>query len=236
MKKAHRLRLLGVAAAAAVALAMLSLVSPDRVRVATGVPGLPPPLKDVWPEAVHELPMRLPDGKPYQPILFLDRDRMLIKVEKAGLLASYDLRTGEVKDLVRLQTEIPASDFTLGSGTIVWWTSRLDRDGRVVDIWTAPVTGGKATLRASARPDAIVKDPRLQVASSAMASTDSFTGLSVAGENIYWSSGNAGLWRLPLTGGAPPATVPDTAGYHLLSYPWMGRPDHWGRPLPPSPP
>ncbi|GAA0419234.1 hypothetical protein Acor_28920 [Acrocarpospora corrugata] len=230
------MRLAGVVAAgAALALGVMWLVFPDRVRVASsvGVPGLPPPPSEVWPEAVHELPLRLPDGNPYQPILFLDRDRMLIKVE-AGLLASYDLRTGEVKDLVRLRKEIRASGFAVGSGAIVWWTSRRDRDGQVVDIWTAPITGGKAAVRASARPDGLVKDPRLQVLSSALVSMDSFSGLSVAGGNIYWSSVNAGLWRLPLAGGAPPAPVPGTAGYHLLSYPWMGRPDEWGRPLPPG--
>ncbi|GAA1000821.1 hypothetical protein GCM10009555_104380 [Acrocarpospora macrocephala] len=237
----RRMLLIGVVAVGAVAVSLLAF--PDRARVdssaAAPATDLPPPLTDVWPEAVRELPLRLPNGKLYTPILFLDRDRMLIKsqsgVEKADLLSSYDLRTGEVKELARLvarpEMVRPASDFAVGSGTIVWRTVRRERGDHVTDIWTAPVTGGAATVRATTRPDRLRGDLLLHASSSATAYADPFHGLSVAGGNVYWSSATAGLWRLPLTGGAPPARVPGTAGYHLLAYPWMAWPDQFGRPL-----
>ncbi|GIH23287.1 hypothetical protein Aph01nite_15970 [Acrocarpospora phusangensis] len=137
-----------------------------------------------------------------------------------------------MKELVHLATRLknPFTDIAVGSATIVWRTTRNESAGQVTDIWTAPITGGEATLRASTPSGGPVDDPELLTSSSALVSTDSFEGLSVAGDNIYWSTTNAGLWRLPLTGDTPPAPVPETAGYHLLSYPWIGKPDLFGRP------
>ncbi|GAA0409219.1 hypothetical protein Acor_61690 [Acrocarpospora corrugata] len=63
-------------------------------------------------------------------------------------------------------------------------------------------------------------------------------GLSVAGNDLYWSTAGdgGGVWRLPLTGGAPPSRVPHTFGFHLFSYPWVGSPNEYQRtPSGPSP-
>ncbi|MBO3750030.1 hypothetical protein J5X84_28445 [Streptosporangiaceae bacterium NEAU-GS5] len=228
-----------VAGVAAIALAVsLQVMRDGRARVVPYVGGphaaLPPPATEIWPEAIHQLPWLLPNGKRYHPILFLDQDRMLIKTQSkadaADLLASYDLRDGDVKDLVRLAVplELAATDFAIGSGTMVWRTRHHGPGNYSTDIWTAPVAGGAATLRASLPLDVISTDA-LHASSSAFYPGSEFSGLSVSGENIYWTTPGTGLWRLPLTGGAPAAQVPGTAGYTLFSYPWVGLPSEQGR-------
>jgi hypothetical protein len=43
--------------------------------------------------------------------------------------------------------------------------------------------------------------------------------------DVVWSvNGSGGVYRAPLTGGAP-EPVPGTKGMHILSWPWVGSPD-----------
>ncbi|MEO3856048.1 hypothetical protein [Acrocarpospora sp. B8E8] len=182
------------------------------------------PLQQVWPEAIHEIPAELPNGRKFQPLFFLGAGKVLVSTEssfeKVDMLASYDLATGETKDLVRVITpanaELFASEFTAGSGVIAWTTARRAGDQLIAEIWTAPVTGGEASVLGSIND---VKE----------AEGGAVHGLTVDGDAVYWSTGGTGgVWRLPLTGGVP-AQVPGTEGYHMFDYPWVGKPAVYSR-------
>ncbi|WP_214110706.1 hypothetical protein [Acrocarpospora catenulata] len=182
----------------------------------------PPPLAEVWPDAVREIPNRLPNGKKFHALLFLDDGKLLVNTEasfeKADMLASYDLATGETRELVRVptlpKTTMYASHFTTGEGRILWVTARRDGGRHIAEIWSAPVTGGQATVLGTVDDDS-------------RGESGSIYNLTVADGAAYWSKGgDGGLWRLPLDGGAP-QRVPGTDGYHLYAYPWLGRPDEY---------
>jgi hypothetical protein len=194
--------------------------SPDSLDVEFA-----PSLKKVWPAAVREIPTKLPNGRKFQPLFFLGDGTMLVSTEssfeKADMLASYDLATGETKDLVRVITpanaELFAHEFTTGSGLIAWATARSAGDRVIAEIWTAPVTGGEATVLGS-------------IDDQSKGEGGPVRGLTVVGDAVYWSTGGSGgVWRLPLTGGVPPAAVPGTEGYQMFDYPWVGKPDEYRR-------
>ncbi|GAA0991800.1 hypothetical protein GCM10009555_079730 [Acrocarpospora macrocephala] len=239
-RRDRRAQILTVAAAAiAVAAAVAAPVvfldpAPVRPAVMDATPSsspdlsgveFPPSIQQVWPKAIHEIPAELPNGRKFQPLFFLDAGKVLVSTEssfeKVDMLASYDLATGETKDLVRVITpanaELFASEFTAGSGVIAWTTSRRAGDQLIAEIWTAPVTGGEASVLGS-------------INDVGEAEGGAVHGLSVAGDSVYWSTGGTGgVWRLPLTGSVPAAQVPGTEGYHMFDYPWVGKPDEYSR-------
>ncbi|NRQ33246.1 hypothetical protein HII36_15530 [Nonomuraea sp. NN258] len=177
-----------------------------------------PPIERVWPEAVHSLPGKLPNGRPYHPELFLDAHTVVATTLKDGHadkmdgLWAYDLRTRKARELVRVtpppRTVITSSFISAGGGRLAWWTVRKDRGELIVDIWTAPSTGGAQRLVTS-----FPGVPR-------------FGGidLAIAGDKLVWSMwGKGGLHQVPFTGGRPQPLL-RTAGYALVDWPWVGSP------------
>ncbi|MGH3728842.1 MAG: hypothetical protein ACRDTU_08825 [Micromonosporaceae bacterium] len=193
---------------------------PDVVGVPAAAPGDEPPVADVWPEAYHKLPTRLADGRSYSVEGMIDDHRLLILMnagaEDASELWALDLKTNKAHRLVRLPAPADghdhyASHFTIGSGHIVWWELYTRRGEQFTKIWKAPVTGGDPTL---------VGD----VAGGYGVSSAIGDRFVVHDENIYFSSGNeGGVRKVPLAGGEATA-VPDTDGYHIVQWPWLGQP------------
>ncbi|GLX01724.1 hypothetical protein [Microtetraspora sp. NBRC 16547] len=183
---------------------------------------LPPPVQEVWPRAVREIPAKLPDGKAFQPRLLVDDDTLLITTEasfeKADRLLTYDLATGSTKEVARIVTPAGAvlfpSDFTVGSGRIAWWTAKKDGGALTADIWTVPVEGGTPEVLGSIA----LPDP----------DSEHIDGLAVTGDSVIVSTRAAGVWKLPFTGGEP-RRIEGTEGYHLVQWPWLGTPDQYAR-------
>ncbi|MEV0231990.1 hypothetical protein [Nonomuraea sp. NPDC050786] len=178
----------------------------------------PVPVSKLWPRATHVLPQKLPNGLAYRPEAFLDERTLLARTGKGDTVWwSYDVRSGTVKRLVAFVPP-PRTDYTssvvVGSGRLVWYTVSWGTVKGLLDIWTAPVTGGTARKVTSIRQTMKYGDIDL---------------MTVVGDKVVWSRGiEGGLYRAPLSGGDP-ARIPGTKRYHLLQWPWAGisgaRPD-----------
>ncbi|GIH75845.1 TolB family protein [Planobispora longispora] len=175
---------------------------------------LPEPVGTVWPQAVRTVPATGPDGRDFEPLAFID-DRTLLVTMNAGFrkndaLYAYDLdgRTfRKIADVpIPVGTVISPSDFTVGNGHVVWWTASADAFGQ---IWSAPLAGGEARLVAD-KKIADVPDKGLG-------------SLAVIGDRIAFSEQEGGVYTVPVQGGTVEA-VPDSAGMHLLDWPWIGGP------------
>lgn len=179
---------------------------------------LPAPIEQVWPEAVRKIPARLPDGRAFQPLAFLDERTLLVttqqRSEVADAVHAYDLEGGDLRKIA----DVPASEdaalfssgFTVGADQVVWWTNL--EDGRT-QIWSAPLAGGEArvvdTIERSG-PD-----------------TQGIDGLAVTGDRVVFSLNAGGVFAVPLGGGTA-KPVEGGAGLHLLSWPWAGTVDMSG--------
>ncbi|MER5648160.1 hypothetical protein [Streptosporangium sp. NPDC002524] len=185
----------------------------------------PPPVEQVWPQAVHKVPARLPDGRTYVPQSLLD-DRTLLVMTEAGKktkqsLWTYGLESGRVRRIAEILPKsaaislVPGSmtsshQVAVGGGNIAWWGSYRKPGGqRVARIWTVPVGGGT--------PRKVADVPLASAAGK-----DHIKALEVVGPDVVFSSENSGVYRVPLRGGEP-RTVPGTEGRNLLRWPWVGR-------------
>ncbi|GAA3804157.1 hypothetical protein GCM10022226_24960 [Sphaerisporangium flaviroseum] len=177
----------------------------------------PPPIKEVWPQAVHMLPATLPDGRKFGPQLFLDDHTLLVTTEssfeKADTLLSYDVETGKVTEVARIKTparaDIFPSDFVSGDGQVAWWTSSKQGEGFVVDIWAVATTGGT--------PHKVTSIP-------GTADMGGIDHLEIADGKATWSLVlGGGVYQAPLSGGRAEA-IPGTEGMHLIQWPWAGSP------------
>ncbi|WP_049565147.1 hypothetical protein [Nonomuraea sp. SBT364] len=179
---------------------------------ATADPALPP-VEKVWPGALHTVPRNLPNGQELHPERFLDDRSLLVRtldVDRIDALWAYDVRKRTARRLVDVRsprgTVVTAPFVAVGDGLLAWWTLRRERNARVVEIWTAPVTGG------SQRKVATLKDAPQGI------------DLTIAGGRLVWSPwGREGVYRMPLTGGAA-KPVAGSAGHTLLAWPWAARP------------
>ncbi|MGI5271931.1 hypothetical protein ACQEUU_22445 [Nonomuraea sp. CA-218870] len=173
-----------------------------------------PPLDKVWEKAVHTVPVKLPDGRPLEPELFLDERTLLARTLKGGRadrmdgLWAYDVTARTARRLVRVTwprgTTVTSSFIAHGEGHLAWWTVHKRRGQVIVDIWAAPSSGG------------------------AQRRVTSFEGLPgwggidmvIAGGHAVWSPwGGKGVYRAPLSGGKP-QPVPGAARFFLLAWPW----------------
>jgi hypothetical protein len=181
----------------------------------------------VWPEAIHRLPAKLPNGAEYQVFAVLGGDRYLVRKEseKGARTDSwspwvYDVRTGDL-------TFLGNSASSSGSSTTDWatvigdravWFQVSRRNGSELDatVWAARLDGAG--------------EPQLIATVAGHGSAPHFIG--VVGDSIYWDEAgllgekSAAIYRLPVSGGTP-QRVPDSAGYRLFTLsPWADTQDH----------
>lgn len=156
-------------------------------------PVLAAPVEQVWPGAVHTIPAEGPGGVAFTPADVADG--AVVGTGQQETILRYDLTRRAFNVVATVNTY--TSHLVAGQGHAAWWA-----DGA---IWSAPLTGG---------------EPR-RVA-SAGTSPGSLTGLAVAGGLITWSTAEAGIQSVPLSGG-PVARMPGSAGYTLMEWPWAGR-------------
>jgi hypothetical protein len=181
----------------------------------------------VWPEAVHRLPARLPNGARYQVFAVLGDDRYLIRMESdegkrrdAGAPWVFNARTGELTFLGNeaSNNDSASVDWTTAVGDRAVWFGVSRRDNAELDaaVWTARLDG-------TGEPELIATVPN-------HGSTPAFIG--VVGDSLYWDEAgligeqSAAIYRLPLSGGTP-QRLPDSAGFRLFSLsPWADTNDH----------
>ncbi len=183
-------------------------------RRAPGTPLSAAPVEKLWPQAVHRIGNRLPDGRKFLPRTFVDERTLLVSVqasfEKAGELRLYDLDAGTTRKVTDIRTPDDAtifpSDFTLGDGHVAWWISREGENGKSsVELWAVPLAGATAHRVTS------------------LATSDSVEALAVAAGQVHWSLEHGGVYQAPLSGGDA-ALIDGTKDYAIVSWPWIGSP------------
>ncbi|MEV4102831.1 hypothetical protein AB0J42_21465 [Nonomuraea sp. NPDC049649] len=176
----------------------------------------PEPIEKVWPQALHEVPAKTPEGKRIIPILLLDDRTLLVStwasMEKTDALYTYDLETlalRKITDVVTPKgTALFASGFDAEGGQVAWWTKLKDGTAQ---IWAAPLAGGEAKLIGSRVIDGGGLDK-----------------IEIAGHRVVFSARSGGVFTVPLAGGEP-EPVDGAADMHLLSWPWIGAPGPYGQ-------
>ncbi|GAA4080242.1 hypothetical protein [Nonomuraea soli] len=207
-----------VAVAATVAVLRWSrdLPQPPAQREVAGS-GEPAPVERLWPDAVHELPLKLPGQTVYRPELFLDAGRLLIRTGKGDsadppVWWSYDVESGSHRRLVTFEPPA-ATDHTsavvMGGGHLAWFTVSYGSIKGRLDLWAVPVTGGTPRKVASIRQSMKYGD---------------IDALEIVGDRIVWSRGIAGgVYTAPVSGGSP-RLVEGGRSLHLLRWPWATAP------------
>ncbi|MET8160531.1 hypothetical protein ABZT47_29595 [Sphaerisporangium sp. NPDC005289] len=210
-------------AAAMAAVAVGTIVGTRTVAVAPPAPAarqaspapyagpLAPPIKQVWPRAVHEIPVKGAGDLEFMPEAFVsDRvvvGRGLIRSRLDGIW-SYDVGTRAFTRIAPFRGRaVMDSAPVYGDGYVAW--PALNE--RMTEVWAVPVTGGV--------PRRIASVP------AAMTSEASYEGidLAIADGMAVWSPSDGGVYRVPLKGGRA-SLVSGTAGYYLVEWPWAGRP------------
>lgn len=163
----------------------------------------PKPAEELWPEAVHQVPRQLPDGRSIEPVTFLDRGTLLVtswlKVDETHAFLRYDLASGTASKVSDITSpgEPLNSRYAVSGGWILWFTSERE-------IWGVPVVGGVAR-KLTTTPDVVER-------------------MVVDSGKVYWSSSNerGPMHVAPIGGNA--TTLPDSDGYRIVSWPWIGAP------------
>ncbi|MFB4290087.1 hypothetical protein ACBI99_20775 [Nonomuraea sp. ATR24] len=233
-RRRRRGSVLSAAATVAVLSAVAAVMVPPGERVVAARPSptfapatpaaprahpVPPPVEKVWPGVVRTVPEKLPNGQPMRPERYLDDRSLLVRtedVDRIDALWAYDVRKRTARRLVDVRsprgTVVTSPFVAVGEGLLAWWTLRRHAGVRVVEIWTAPVTGG------TQRQVATLKDAPQGI------------DLEIAGGRLVWSPwGREGVYRMPLTGGRA-EQVAGSAGHTLLAWPWAARPRPGNRP------
>ncbi|GAA2212470.1 hypothetical protein GCM10009850_079320 [Nonomuraea monospora] len=171
-----------------------------------------PPVEQVWPDAVHEIPTTAPGKRAFEPDVFINprvvAGRGLTR-NRPDSVWSYDVDKRRFTRIATLgHKTIPNGSVVFGGGHVAW-SAFGDRE---VEIWAAPVTGGKPRRLATV-PATLTSDNELIGAQN----------LTIADGTVWWSPEEGGVYRLPLKGGTP-TLITGTRGYHLLEWPWAGEP------------
>ncbi|MBF8188359.1 hypothetical protein ITP53_22025 [Nonomuraea sp. K274] len=235
----RRRRRHGVAGfAAAAAVVLLTAGAPFVIDAARGTPATPPPavattkapvqeadptyppIEEVWPGAVHVVPATLPNGRPFRPEVFLDDHTVLVRTERDGNadkmdgLWAYDVAARTARLLVQVtpppKTVVTASFVLADRDRLYWWTVRKQERKRIVDIWTAPRTGG--TQRRLTTFEGVPGYGGID--------------LEIVGDKAVWTLwGKGGVFEMPLSGDTP-RLLPGTSEYTLIGWPWAATPRH----------
>ncbi|MEO3876178.1 hypothetical protein ABGB18_46060 [Nonomuraea sp. B12E4] len=175
-------------------------------------------IDDVWPQAAHEMPTKLPDGGKVRPRAFLDETTVLITAEstfeKADSVLAYNLKNGTTRKLSNIPTpqgtSLFADGFTAGNGHIAWWTARKKDGKEIADLWSVPASGGEPAIVTSFPLPPRSRDGLI-------------TALTVLPDGFAWSMGSMGVFKVPFAGGDPQA-IAGTQGLHIFQWPWAGSP------------
>ncbi|WP_182872836.1 hypothetical protein [Microbispora sp. H10670] len=189
-----------------------------RVHKPRIVEEIAPPLEQVLPSVVAEVPRKVPNGEAFTPKAFIDSRTMLGYVSKKGYdpapeLWAYHLESQSFRRLAVIDHPIaPVDSPAVGEGVIAWF-EYADRDIRIMSI---PLTGGS--------PRTVVSFPAELDVDKVNGDTIYGVDLAVGGGRIFWSSTRSGgVNQVPVAGGEP-SFVPGTEGLRLFSWPWAGRP------------
>ncbi|MGV9379016.1 hypothetical protein ACWDRB_24575 [Nonomuraea sp. NPDC003707] len=207
-----------LAVAAAILIVVATTVAVTRT-VASPAPAVRPtpetlvaPAEQMWPGAVHEIPVKGPGGGGFLPDVFVT-DRVVVgrgfPKDRPGEIWSYDLDKRTFARIARLKKEdVGNHPLVFGDGHLAWSAF----SGRMKEVWTVPVTGGV--------PRRIFSD-RATVTRDNM--TLGISRMAIADGTVMWSPEEGGVYRAPLKGGK--ATLIDgTKGYSLVEWPWAGSP------------
>jgi hypothetical protein len=179
------------------------------------------PYREVWPDALVELPFPLPDGRPYSVEAALgDGTYVVLPVDHRGAFALpvvLDARTGAVRELAT----VPASGYvtydhagiSVTDHHIAWVVAAQETGGATYrEVWSAPKDGGPAVRRARFGPDIAAGVTAAEVGGAFYVSVRPSDGVGT----VYL-----------ILDGAQPQKVADSDGYVLRYGPWA-QPHHVG--------
>ncbi|MEV3985838.1 hypothetical protein [Nonomuraea sp. NPDC049758] len=187
---------------------------PPAAAPAAAAGRLSPPVEQVWPGAVHEIPATGPGGRVFVPDVFVS-DRVVagrgLTGNRLDGIWSYDLDKRAFTQVTQLRdVKVTNEPLVFGDGYLAWSAFRDDRS----EIWAVPVTGGVPQRIAALR--------------AVLSSDNAYTGLkklAIAGGMAVWSPADGGVYRAPLKGGNV-SLVSGTKGFYLVEWPWAGWPVH----------
>ncbi|WP_424532683.1 hypothetical protein ACOZ38_20405 [Sphaerisporangium viridialbum] len=170
-----------------------------------------PPVKQVWPAAVHEIPATGPGGRAFKPDVFVT-DRVVVgrglTRNRLDGIWSYDVDRRKFTGIAPLKDPgVMNEPVVFGDGYLAWSAFR----DRLTEIWAVPVTGGVPR--------------RIASITGVLTSENSYYGidLAIAGGMAVWSPFDGGVYRVPLKGGKA-SLVSGTRGHYLVEWPWAGWP------------
>jgi hypothetical protein len=173
------------------------------------------PYRDLWPDALVELPLRLPDGRRYSVEAALDGDEYLVMPwdDRGSFLpVVLNARTGAARELGTAPASGYAADnqarLYLTEHHIAWVVAAQETGGaRYHEVWSAPRDGGAAVRRVRFGPD------------------DMAVSVAEVGGVFYASAepsaGVGAVYRIP--DGGEPQKVAGSEGYALRYGPWAVR-------------
>ncbi|MCW6009915.1 hypothetical protein K1W54_36035, partial [Micromonospora sp. CPCC 205371] len=201
------------------------LLNPERIP---DFFNLAPPER-VWPDAVHRLPAKLPDGSDYTVADALGDGRFLVMdvrpSDESPAPSVFHPASGTVTALASSAVTAGLTEARLlmarGVGDRVVWFVDARRNGSSArELWSAPVAGGAAVK---------------------LATTETGPGkFSVAGDAVMWEeprgTGYDGVViRRVAAAGGPVTDVPGSTGYWLThNGPWLTS-KYTGSPYPDEP-
>ncbi|MEV0147679.1 MULTISPECIES: hypothetical protein [unclassified Nonomuraea] len=180
--------------------------------------GFAPPVRQVWPGAVHEIPATAPGGREFRPDVFVS-DRVVVGrglgKNLRDAIYAYDVNKRRFARIAPLPRDrygangpLVFGDLVFGDGYLAWSALR-DRDA---EIWAVPVAGG-VPRRLASFPATRTSENQIFAAQN----------LTVADGMAVWSAQDGGVYRVPLKGGRADL-VSGTKGFHLAEWPWAGWP------------
>ncbi|MGN9837706.1 TolB family protein [Nonomuraea sp. H19] len=173
----------------------------------------PVPVEKLWPEAVFTMPDKNADGMRYHPITSISATEVLLLAkspEKPGRIEVYDSaakRSRVVADISMPRT-FTAPTLTTDGKNVAWHSYGTSNGQPMREIWTVPLTGGKA------RPVTTLYGDQAGI-----------SAIAIDGDQIIWSGWASragqlpGTWRIPLAGGAP-ERIPTGEELYLVTWPW----------------
>jgi len=178
--------------------------------------------QDTWPDAVHRLPSRLPDGRDYTVTGVLGDGRYLIDISAGfdllGDRAILDTRHGNALTVLSAESAgrgdsqyQPQQSVLTADG--VAWVAHAQRDGQWrTEVWASSLTARSATLVATLPGRAVARTLAWVVGDRVL-----FAGLTDGRPGpMYW---------VPRSGGSPPKQIPGSEGQWPVTAGWTSSKD-----------